>query len=156
MMISRKMVRDFIFESNEIEGIVRAAKMSEIEAHERLWSSQVLRVSGLIEFVHIVAAAPLRRELGQDVQVGRHVAPFGGPDIVEQLDALLRDITADAISPHEGHVRYETLHPFMDGNGRSGRAVWAWHKLKRYEDPFGLGFLHAWYYESLDATRRMA
>lgn len=41
----------------------------------------------------------------------------------------------------------------MDGNGRSGRAIWAWMRLKENRDPFQLGFLHSFYYESLENYR---
>ena len=51
-----------------------------------------------------------------------------------------------------GRCRYETLHPFMDGNGRSGRILWAWQMIEHNIAPgLSLGFLHAYYYQTLAA-----
>ncbi len=58
-----------------------------------------------------------------------------------------------ALSPFEAHVAYEKSHPFMDGNGRSGRAIWAWMMQREGLDPYSLQFLHRWYYQSLNAAR---
>jgi len=41
----------------------------------------------------------------------------------------------------------------MDGNGRSGRAIWAWQMLGDEQDPFAIPFLHRFYYQTLDASR---
>jgi hypothetical protein len=49
--------------------------------------------------------------------------------------------------PLEAHVRYETLHPFTDGNGRTGRALWYWMMVG--SSRADLGFLHAFYYQTL-------
>ena len=55
-------------------------------------------------------------------------------------------------TPFGIHLRYETLHPFMDGNGRSGRILWAWQMLHHDIAPgIRLGFLHAFYYQTLAA-----
>ena len=57
-------------------------------------------------------------------------------------------------NPWKMHVDFETLHPFMDGNGRTGRALWAWHMRRLDLDPFALSFLHRFYYQTLSSVRR--
>lgn len=54
--------------------------------------------------------------------------------------------------PWKMHVAFEKLHPFMDGNGRTGRALWAWHMKQLGLDPFALSFLHRFYYQTLAAA----
>ena len=51
------------------------------------------------------------------------------------------------VTPFHFHRRYEHIHPFVDLNGRTGRAVWLYQMLKGQDVP--LGFLHTWYYQSL-------
>jgi hypothetical protein len=89
--------------------------------------------------------------------VGNHIAPPSGPKIVEEFDLLLKRMADDALTPWAAHVAYETLHPYTDGNGRSGRAVWLWHMQSRGEldRALALGFLHTFYYQTLAARQRL-
>jgi hypothetical protein len=143
----------FVTESNAIEGIHREPTFREITAHERLLRCEPPLVKDLCEFVADCAGAPLRYRPGMNVTVGGYVPPPGG----SMIRAELQDILGMAASPHSTpygvHRAYEALHPFMDGNGRSGRVLWLWQKLHRGEDPFARSFLQGWYYESLAAIR---
>jgi hypothetical protein len=144
---------DFVRESNRIEGIHRDPTPTELHAHERLLGLDSVTVGELEDFVHRVAGAELRRVPGMDVRVGRHVPPLGGPHIEARLDNILAAVRYHELGPYEAHRQYEILHPFRDGNGRSGRALWAWQMRRDGRDPFALPFLHAYYYQSLDAAR---
>jgi len=143
-------LHDFIAESNRIEGIHRVTEY-EVKAHEHFLDLREVRVIDLENFVKQIAAVPLRDHRGQDVRVGDHRPPPGGPMIRVALERLLLGPYLEETSPWELHVAYEALHPFLDGNGRSGRALWAWQRLREGRDPFALGFLHSAYYEALEA-----
>lgn len=163
-------LHDFVAESNRIEGIPDVDEV-DVEAHTRLLACSTLRVEDLCEFVRAVtgervevgqvgrsvarsgAGAELRERPGMNVRVGAHFPPQGGPMIHADLAALLGDVLGGVLDPFQAHVRYETLHPFMDGNGRSGRALWAWQMRRDGRDPFRLGFLHAFYYQALQGSR---
>lgn len=148
-------LRLFVTESNRIEGIHRKPTMAELRAHCVFLALEVPTIADLQAFVQVVAPGkPLRQQEGQNVRVGDHVAPPGGPNVPLALGLIL-DLIATS-DPHSIHLAYETLHPFMDGNGRSGRALWLWQMLNQREAYHALrmGFLHLFYYQTLSAIGR--
>lgn len=139
---------DFVEESNRIEGI-RGVRNPEVVAHIEFLCNDNITVEDLELFVRGVGGKPLRQSEGMDVRAGKHFPPRGGPRIVSALQELLLMVNHRKVAPYVAHHRYETLHPFMDGNGRSGRVLWL-HMMGGIER-VPLGFLHTWYYQSLDA-----
>lgn len=145
-------LKNFVKESNRIEGIHREPSVEEMLAHENFIkdfrSPTILRLEQFVE--EIAPGKLLRRAPGMDVRVGDHLPPLGGPKVEENLQLLLVGAKV-AEHPFKVHCAYETLHPFMDGNGRSGRVLWLWQMLVQRRDyrALNLGFLHMFYYQSL-------
>ncbi len=141
---------DFIRESNRIEGIERGPSERECTTSFiflRLKSVTVADVCHIVSVYEPGAVLRDRRDMG--VRVGKHVAPAGGPWMGQKLDAILILAASDEL-PYVVHQDYEHLHPFTDGNGRSGRMLWLWMHWRETGRIPPLGFLHTIYYEMLE------
>lgn len=146
-------LRVFVRESNRIEGIHRPPTKRELKAHADLLDLPELTVMQVAQFVAAVQpGAELRIREGMNVRVGNHRPPPGGSAIGFTLRGLLIDAN-ERNEPYAIHQAYEQLHPFMDGNGRSGRAIWLWQMLNQHGAGHALrmGFLHLFYYQALAA-----
>ena len=140
-------LEDFVRESNRIERILRDPTEAEINAHKEFLDLSSPMVHDMEKFVSVVQPdAVIRSKPGLDVVVGLYSPPRGSPYIVDELEHILLDVP-DA---YEQHVAYETLHPFTDGNGRSGRVLWLWGMGGIERVP--LGFLHTFYYQTLSRS----
>lgn len=150
-------LEDFVRESNRIEGIER--EKGDLQFAREIVATQMFvnldrpTVHDLENFVILCTGAQchpavLRRRVGQDVRVGNYHPPPGGPEIEPALKKLLEGMMVT--TPFKTHLAYESLHPFTDGNGRSGRALWLW--TMGGEAP--LGFLHEFYYYTLQEAER--
>jgi hypothetical protein len=140
----------FVTESNMIEGISRPPTPDEVQATLVVLHAPVIDIETMAVYVESVQpGARIRNKLGMNVQVGNHIPPKGGEHITYQLVSLLTEVNDNLQHPYKLHNQYETLHPFMDGNGRSGRVIWLWQMLQTSNRLPPLGFLHSWYYQTL-------
>jgi len=152
-------LRGFLEESNKIEGIdneripdERWARM--FAAATEFLLNDVIEIKDLQKFVKTFQPnAVIRDHPLLNVQVGDHVAPRGGDQIVRNLTELVDKARHNAEIPYQVHLCYENLHPFTDCNGRSGRMLYLWqclrYDLSAVRDMRFIGFLHHWYYQSL-------
>jgi Fic/DOC family protein len=159
-MARTERIRQFAAESDRIEQLEPDER--HVVALTGFLALPKLTVTDLREFVGAIEPkAKLRDRAGRNVSIVDRATgillyrpPEGGQHIVGRLEELLEEVNRGDLSPAVAHAAYESLHPFTDGNGRSGRAIWAWHMQKVDIDPFGLPFLHRWYYQSLELVRR--
>lgn len=142
-------IKKFVQESNGIEGIEEVSD-DEVKAHLLFLLHKELTLDSLKEFVSIIQPGSiLRNRLGLNVRIGDYYPPMGGEHIEKNLQKLLNSINNNEVRPYKAHYLYEKLHPFTDGNGRSGRVIWLWMMNRLYDRIPKLSFLESWYRQSL-------
>ncbi len=141
--MSDQQLVQFVAESNSIEHIFREPFQSEIDELKRFINLSSIALKDLIQFVSVYQPdSKLRDQYGMNVRVGNYYPPFGGPEITKLISKLLKyqhTLTSSAL-----YFNYEQIHPFMDGNGRSGRALWL-HSRISGDHNISRGFLETMY-----------
>lgn len=148
----RSRLMEFAKESNRIEGVTNAddneRMFKKLEAFLKLEKLTVENVCGFNEW------GELRDREGMNVWIGGKMAQSGGNYIRRSLETLLSNISnhgnTSNVDAYNCHLCFERSHPFMDGNGRTGRAIWLWQMVRQHDCDLSLGFLHKWYYQSLE------
>lgn len=149
-----KWLEDFVQESLNIEDIWRKPTEEELEVTWNFIKRSKLEIKDLVELVKVYQPnAVIRDNPWHRVWIGGHEAPKGGETLLQDVSELLYNCNKSNLDirktdPYFVHCQYEHLHPFTDGNGRSGRAIWAnlmWHK--GYD--FKFKFLQMFYYQTL-------
>lgn len=144
----------FLKESNAIENIFSPPTMSDLHNAAVFLRLESVALSDIVALqINIAPGKPLRDRVGINVRVGSYIAPPGGPDIVESVENCLLVAHIEGACPWMIHCHFLDIHPFMDGNGRTSRLLWAWMMLRNDKDPFAIPFLHRFYYQTLESVR---
>lgn len=134
-------VKDFLRESNAIEGVFGDEALDDslkawkfIEAKSRIAVKDVLELHRILMIRQPLEEKYKGHLRDIDVYVGRWKAMR--PNL---LRSVLGDWCARASDYREKrddkkmHVLYEKIHPFVDGNGRTGRILMNWMRLRQHK-----------------------
>lgn len=142
---------EHIRQSNLIEGIDdRSQDRQSMSAWKWLEGQRVLNAS-VIKRLHKILTHT-QKDLAEEykgvfrpiqVRVGNHVPPKP-EDVKREMSKWLKDYKT--LTPKEAHIRFETIHPFVDGNGRTGRMIMWWMERKIGKEPILLKADERWAY----------
>lgn len=131
---------DWVRESNLIENVDDPL---EDERGRKVFNKLIRKNISVttIKWLHKSLMVKLNREIGGkfrrcNVQVGGYVAPHW----IEVPDLMAEWVLhwSSAATPEDikrAHVAFESIHPFEDGNGRTGRMIMNWQRNKAWLIP---------------------
>lgn len=123
-------LRKFIMESNKIEKVTDVLEIKySIKAFKKI---KKITVASILQ-VHKTILTNLDPEIAgkfrdQVVYVGGRTCPK--EDLEERLDILCSFPPETSLGLLEWHIKFEKIHPFLDGNGRAGRLIYYWQCIK--------------------------
>lgn len=135
-----ELTSEYFRESNLIEGI---DDPDEDEQLERAWNFLTTKTAVNRAVLFEVHEMVVQNQIElSDIQKGnyRHIQVYVGdhtPPNALRVPELMENWLKDwlEMTPKEAHIEFETIHPFVDGNGRVGRLLMWWHELKLGLEP---------------------
>jgi Fic family protein len=140
-MIHGSLTEDHIIQSNLIEGIKDVNEVPKsLKAWEYLSLVDVLTSQNVLDVHALIMDKLLTKRLvgtyrPYNVEVGGRLCPHYSI-VSELMDNWLHDMRLHfVLDPKTMHIFFEFIHPFADGNGRTGRLLMWWHEVKLERKP---------------------
>lgn len=138
---SREQELEFLLESNAIEG-VRDAQSLDDALMAWLWLMEQERLTPwVVMYTHKILMKNQvleKKHKGQwrdcEVYIGGRLG-FPHKLVPTSMANWCLSVMRKPVDATERHILYEKIHPFADGNGRTGRMFLNWTRIKRNEEP---------------------
>lgn len=132
-----------IIQSNLIEGVTDPKEVAQsMIAWNYLATKEELTFSTIMQTHNLIMTNLMPARLGgrgslriYNVTVGGRLCPHWH-NVPENLDVWIVQMKNwKHLDPKTMHILFEYIHPFADGNGRTGRLLMWWHEIKLGLDP---------------------
>lgn len=144
-MLTDTQVLDFLKESNAIENEHSEKALEDaISAWLFVMKRDVLFEKDVLE-LHQILMQSIRPDIAGKyrtcpVYIGGELKKYLGLELIQCqisdfINSMIASYKLETIEEKEAackaaHIFFENIHPFEDGNGRAGRILYNWHRLK--------------------------
>lgn len=139
--LSEMTQRHFI-ESNRIEGVTDLGEVPKsIIAWNYLVSQPYLHTEAILTVHKHLMTGLMPRDVGEwrrcGVVVGGRLCPsyHDVPGLMSDFISYFDVYGPEHLDPRTMHIKFERIHPFRDGNGRTGRMLMWWHEVQKGQSP---------------------
>lgn len=139
----QKLIDDFLRESNAIEGVYDDDSLHQAHVAWKYLIGVKILTPGVVLKTHKILMLHQPHLMPDEKGYFRHCGVrIGGrygldwqlvPEAVYQW--CEKTMIDEPVDPIEMHIAYENIHPFVDGNGRTGRMLLNWTRVKRTKEP---------------------